>query len=177
MAEIKWNYGEYEYDNFPCIVAFKIGEGSYGVAPATIQDGIAYAMTTKEKIEHVYAWTHFPEAPKPNEEIFGVNHPSHYNRDGAIECIDEMELLFGKEETATWCKLNTWKYRYRAGEKPGEAALKDLKKSDWYMNKYKELKEKGYGTITFNKPKGGFNFDPAISVQTLDASVTTARNT
>lgn len=110
-------------------------------------------------------------------KINGVDHPSHYNREGAIECIDEMELIFGKEETAIWCKLNTWKYRYRAGEKPGEEALKDLQKSDWYMNKYKELKEKGYGTITY-KSKGGFNFvDPAISIQPLDATVTTARNT
>lgn len=66
-----------------------------------------------------------------------VNHPQHYNREGAIECIDEMELIFGKKETAIFCKLNAYKYRYRAGSK-GDAE-EDLSKSDWYINKYEEL--------------------------------------
>ena len=68
-----------------------------------------------------------------------VNHPSHYNREDAIECIEEMELIFGTEAVMTFCLLNTWKYRYRAADKNGS---NDLEKSDWYMNKYKELKEK-----------------------------------
>lgn len=66
-----------------------------------------------------------------------VEHPKHYNREGGMECIDEMVLLFGYEETMTFCKLNAWKYRYRAADKNGE---EDLKKSDWYLQKYAELK-------------------------------------
>jgi len=65
-----------------------------------------------------------------------VNHPSHYCREGSVECIDEMILLFGKEEVKSFCKLNAWKYRKRALYKNGE---EDMKKSDWYINKYKEL--------------------------------------
>ena len=65
-----------------------------------------------------------------------VDHPSHYNREGAMECIDEMILLFGAKEAAIFCKLNAWKYRYRAADKNG---AEDLKKSDWYLKKYKEL--------------------------------------
>jgi hypothetical protein len=53
-----------------------------------------------------------------------------------MECIDEMILLFGVEEVKSFCKLNAWKYRYRAAEKNGE---EDLRKSDWYLRKYKEL--------------------------------------
>ena len=68
-----------------------------------------------------------------------TNHPRHYNRDGAIECIDEMILVFGKEATAHFCLLNCWKYRYRAGLKNN--GYQDIEKSDWYMRKYKELKE------------------------------------
>lgn len=67
-----------------------------------------------------------------------VDHPSHYNRNGAMECIDEMILLFGIEETMSFCKLNSWKYRSRAMDKGG---LEDMEKSDWYIAKYKELKE------------------------------------
>lgn len=29
-----------------------------------------------------------------------VDHPEHYNRKNAIECIEEMIILYGKEETA-----------------------------------------------------------------------------
>ena len=65
-----------------------------------------------------------------------VNHPSHYCREGSMECIDEMILLFGNEEVKSFCKLNAWKYRKRALYKNGE---EDMRKSDWYINKYKEL--------------------------------------
>lgn len=65
-----------------------------------------------------------------------VNHPSHYCREGAKECIDEMILVFGKEAVANFCLCNAWKYRYRAGAKNGE---EDLKKSDWYLKKFEEL--------------------------------------
>lgn len=69
-----------------------------------------------------------------------VNHPTHYNREGALECIDEMVLVFGKEATMNFCLLNAWKYRYRAADKNGE---EDLKKSDWYLKKVKELGGEG----------------------------------
>ena len=73
------------------------------------------------------------------EERNNVNHPSHYNRENAMECIDEMELIFGKEAVKNFCLCNAWKYRYRASDKNGE---EDIKKSDWYLNKYKEYLDK-----------------------------------
>lgn len=74
--------------------------------------------------------------PKVNDT---VNHPKHYNRENGMECIDEMILVFGKEAVKHFCLCNAWKYRYRAADKNGE---EDLKKSDWYLQKYKELCEK-----------------------------------
>lgn len=68
-----------------------------------------------------------------------VEHPKHYNRKGGMECIDEMELIFGVEETMAFCKLNAWKYRYRSADKDKE---QDLEKSDYYLKVYKRLKEK-----------------------------------
>lgn len=70
------------------------------------------------------------------DEIDMVNHPQHYNRDGAMECMDEMITVFGKDIVACFCLCNTWKYRYRASYKGHE---EDLSKSDYYMAKYKEL--------------------------------------
>lgn len=66
-----------------------------------------------------------------------VNHPSHYCQEDSIECIDEMVEVFGKEATMSFCLLNVWKYRKRALFKNGE---EDIKKSDWYMKKYIELR-------------------------------------
>lgn len=71
-----------------------------------------------------------------NDEIDMVNHPPHYNRDGAMECIDEMINVFGKDIVACFCLCNVWKYRYRASDKGHK---EDLSKSDYYMDKYKEL--------------------------------------
>ena len=71
-----------------------------------------------------------------NKEEDVINHPNHYNRDGAMESINEMVLVFGKEAVKNFCLCNVWKYRYRAADKNG---TEDMKKSDWYMKKYKEL--------------------------------------
>ena len=75
------------------------------------------------------------EPTEPKEDV--VNHPNHYTN-GGMECIDEMILIFGKEATMHFCLLNAWKYRRRAIFKNGE---EDIKKSHWYINKYKELME------------------------------------
>ena len=69
-----------------------------------------------------------------------VNHPSHDCRENAMECIDEMILLFGKEVVKHFCLCNAWKYRARAMNKNGE---EDLRKSDWYIKKYRELSDIG----------------------------------
>lgn len=70
-----------------------------------------------------------------------VNHPDHYNRSGAMECIDEMILAFGKEAVINFCICNAWKYRYRSSDKNGQ---EDIEKSDWYMNKVAELRRNRY---------------------------------
>ena len=81
-----------------------------------------------------------PEPTEPKIEHDPVNHPSHYCREGAIECIDEMLILFGREAVKNFCLCNAWKYRARAMNKNGE---QDLQKSDWYIKKYRELSDIG----------------------------------
>lgn len=79
-----------------------------------------------------------------NKDSSNVDHPSHYNANGAMECIDEMVLIFGKEATMHFCLLNAWKYRYRANAKNGQ---EDLDKANWYIAKYKELRDLDGGCI------------------------------
>ena len=80
----------------------------------------------------------FTEEEAPTEPTNNVDHPNHYNQEGAMECIDEMILIFGVEATKHFCLLNAWKYRYRANAKNGD---EDRDKANWYIQKYKELTE------------------------------------
>ena len=85
--------------------------------------------------EYINVWE---AACKVDEQVVEqtVDHPKHYNRTGAMECIDEMILAFGKEAVKNFCICNAWKYRYRSSDKNGQ---EDIEKSDWYMKKAKEL--------------------------------------
>lgn len=73
-----------------------------------------------------------------------INKPAHYNREGAMQCIEEMLVLFGTQAVMDFCRCNAWKYRYRAADKNGQ---EDLAKSDVYMKWYKQLKETGTLTL------------------------------
>jgi hypothetical protein len=67
-----------------------------------------------------------------------VNHPQHYNQSN-IECIDAMLAAFGKEAVIDFCKINAFKYLWRAEHK--EKHLEDLQKASWYLNKAIKLLE------------------------------------
>jgi hypothetical protein len=66
-----------------------------------------------------------------------VNHPAHYET-GKFECIDVMLEAQGKEAVLNFCICNAFKYLYRFRRKNG---LEDVKKANWYLNKYIELEE------------------------------------
>lgn len=102
-----------------------------------------HIIPRKKELERIEEATrNIPNLPldvtKPYEE---VNHPDHYNVYD-VEVVEMMERIFGIEETMSWCKLNAFKYRMRAGEKSTSTVEKDLKKEKWCLNKYKELKSK-----------------------------------
>ncbi len=64
-----------------------------------------------------------------------INHPSHYNT-GKIEVIEYIE-----DKNLNFHLGNVIKYISRAGKK-GDA-LEDLKKAQWYLNRYiKKLENK-----------------------------------
>ena len=65
-----------------------------------------------------------------------VNHPQHYTTYD-VETLDMMIRIWGTQETISFCKLNAFKYRMRAGHK--DNAQQDINKALWYENKMKEL--------------------------------------
>ena len=47
-----------------------------------------------------------------------------------------MQDTYGKDAILAFCKLNAFKYIYRAEKKNG---IEDMKKAVWYLNKYIDL--------------------------------------
>jgi hypothetical protein len=75
---------------------------------------------------------------KDNKTFDVVASPKHYT-DSSIECIDAMEAAYGTEAVMWFCVCNAFKYQWRFKKKNG---VEDLKKSQWYTNKYIELSKK-----------------------------------
>lgn len=61
-----------------------------------------------------------------------VNHPSHYEKQCSLECIDVMEAVFDYDAVFDFCVCNAFKYLWRYKFKNGE---EDIKKAEWYINK------------------------------------------
>ena len=73
-----------------------------------------------------------------------VNHPEYYKDENGKECIDCMLEKFGITAVLHFCECNSYKYHFRAGKKKGNSKDQDLKKAEWYDNKYNELVKKYY---------------------------------
>lgn len=64
-----------------------------------------------------------------------VHNPTHYTS-GGIECWDAMQAAFGVDALKDFCKLNAFKYVWRADKKNG---IEDISKAIVYLQKYTEL--------------------------------------
>lgn len=77
------------------------------------------------------------------QEGDNVNHPSHYNQDSTIECIDAMEAMSsgveGVDPHSAYCWQNAFKYLWRWPYKNG---VEDLKKARWYLDRLIDKQER-----------------------------------
>ena len=58
--------------------------------------------------------------------------PDHYKNSTSLECIEAMEIMFGKEAVIDFCLCNAFKYIWRWKNKNGK---EDLEKARWYLHK------------------------------------------
>lgn len=65
--------------------------------------------------------------------------PTHYN---GTQTLDRMVAVFGVDAVISFCEINAFKYRMRAGKKDGNPIEQDIKKALWYEGKASELKRK-----------------------------------
>jgi hypothetical protein len=70
-----------------------------------------------------------------------VVNPKHYMAHD-IEVSEMMIRVFGVEAYIDFCKINSFKYRMRAGLKKGASIIQDIQKAKWYEAKIQELKQK-----------------------------------
>ena len=73
------------------------------------------------------------------EEYDFVN-PEHYKQ-GSMEVIDMMKLLWGTEALILHCEMSEFKYRMRLGRKPDQPTDRDLQKALWYQERAKKLRD------------------------------------
>ena len=73
---------------------------------------------------------------EPNGEYETINHPTHYTSGCGFECIEMMEMVFGKEAVHDFCTLNAFKYLWRYRQKGG---ADDIGKAKWYLEYTKGL--------------------------------------
>jgi len=69
-----------------------------------------------------------------------VNHPAHYTTGCGFECIEMMEMVFGKEAVIDYCVVNAFKYIWRHKQKNG---AEDIAKAEWYLKYACKLTEGG----------------------------------
>ena len=67
-----------------------------------------------------------------------VLHPSHYCKDGGVECIDAIRASMTSVAFAGYCKGNVMKYLFRYENKGG---IEDLKKAQVYLGWLIEAEE------------------------------------
>lgn len=64
--------------------------------------------------------------------------PNHYKSTTSLECIEAMEMVFGRKAVVDFCMCNAWKYIWRWKHKNGQ---EDLNKAKWYLKKSHELRD------------------------------------
>jgi len=61
-----------------------------------------------------------------------IHHPSHYN----IGVVEHCEMVEDQGHADGYYFGQVTKYLFRAGSKPGQEAVKDRQKAQWYMNRW-----------------------------------------
>ena len=94
----------------------------YNIEPSTVGDSL------EQKGER---WNWYSEDFVKTKDD-PVGRPYHYTA-GGIECIDAMGEAFGQDDLKAFCRLNAFKYLWRAKNKKTET--QDIEKAIWYLRK------------------------------------------
>lgn len=91
-----------------------------------------YDLSKNQRMYYVHG--KLPEDDYVSEDP--VNHPSHYEKQCSLECIDVMEACFDYDAVFDFCVCNAFKYLWRHKFKNGS---EDLMKAAWYIDKAEQI--------------------------------------
>ena len=91
-----------------------------------------YDLSKNQRV--YYVTVKLPEDDYISEDP--VNHPSHYEKQCSLECIDVMEACFDYDAVFDFCVCNAFKYLWRHKFKNGN---EDLLKAAWYIDKAERI--------------------------------------
>ena len=88
-------------------------------------------MMTKEAIDDTVS--RFKEFEGYRKDAIN---PDHYKNQTSLECIEAMEIIFGRDAVIDFCICNAWKYIWRWKNKNGG---EDLEKAKWYLGRSHDM--------------------------------------
>jgi hypothetical protein len=131
-----WNWLNNDYEYFLGeVVTCKSGGKIEGVDTFTTE---FFRTMSKDKATKITEKLDKLNNLDQKEEYDFVN-PEHYKQ-GSMEVIDMMKLLWGTEALILHCEMTEFKYRMRLGRKPDQPTDRDLQKALWYQEKAKKLR-------------------------------------
>ena len=138
VAELGYHACFHIYDGFKTCLLVELLNGDTMIEETTVNQGIEFGNYYEEIIMQLRkllkkAVDRMKDKVKQGIDV--VNHPGHYET-GKFECIEVMQEVMGVDAVKDFCICNVFKYVYRHKNKNG---LEDLKKAQWYLNKYLEL--------------------------------------
>lgn len=110
----------------PCSTCHKTRRCEWGLT----QGEVTYTFCSQECFQK---HTGYADSKIGTEGYDYIESPPHYLTDSGIEAIDVIEAF-----DLPYHLGNVAKYVLRAGKKPGEEAIRDLKKAVWYLERYIE---------------------------------------
>lgn len=87
-----------------------------------------YRKEESEKMEQVNEGGFYIKEDQTN--------PDYYKNQTSLECIEAMEIIFGRDAVIDFCSCNAWKYIWRWKNKNGNV---DLDKANWYLERAYEM--------------------------------------
>ena len=80
-----------------------------------------------------------PSKTESKSDLDAIN-PEHYKK-GGKQVWQMMIDIWGKDSYIAFCEMNAFKYRMRAGNKPGNSTEQDMEKAKWYENQIQQLRD------------------------------------
>ena len=136
-------YSVFPLDDLTTPIAVKLAMGSILVHHGEGESSFVWTDERADEDREIVAWKYLAckEAFAPDKDdmkhpLINENSRHHQMPDGS-DSIEQMELLFTREQLMSWALITSYKYRFRIGKK--DDAAKEVEKINIYEKYYRYL--------------------------------------